>query len=94
MVDLTQLKSGVQVKIVDKWGPKCNQNLDGEMDHLLGETVTIKEIYGKYSIFDIEEDQRWVFNKHCVDCIIEDKMIEQISSELINDFLFSRPEVL
>lgn len=74
MVDLTQLKSGMQVKIVDSWNGYCNQNSEGEMDYLLGTIVTVSK-------------------KIDVDCIIEDKMIEQISSELINDFLFPELEV-
>ena len=93
MVDLTQLKSGMQVKIVDSWNRYCNQNSEGEMDYLLGTIVTVGKIYKFHDIFDIKEDRRWVFNKHCVDRIIEDKMIERISSELINDFLFTELEV-
>lgn len=36
-------------------------NYKGEMDHLLGKTVTVKTILS-YDLFDIEEEGRWLFS--------------------------------
>ena len=35
---------GDKVRIVSEWGPGCNQNLEGAMDHWLGQVITIRTV--------------------------------------------------
>ena len=44
MVDLSELRPGMKVKIVDQWGPGCGENPEGHMDYWLGQIVTIRHI--------------------------------------------------
>ena len=46
---------GDKVRIVSEWGPGCNQNHEGAMDHWLGQVMTIRTVedYG----YTMEEDQ-------------------------------------
>lgn len=58
-------KVGDKVRIVSKWGPKCNQNPFGRMDKYLGQVLTIKEI-ARNLYYVMEEDPMWVWNEFCI----------------------------
>ena len=44
MVELKDLYPGCKVRIVDQWGPGCDQSDDGLMDRWLGQTMTVDYI--------------------------------------------------
>lgn len=46
---------GDKVRIVSAWGPDCCQNIEGKMDHWLGQVMTIREY--ACSGYRMEEDQ-------------------------------------
>lgn len=50
-------KVGDKVRIVNKWGEGCHQNLDGEMDKWLGKVMTIREVDYTISCYRMEEDK-------------------------------------
>lgn len=54
-VKTMQYNVGAKVRIVSEWGPGCNQNHEGAMDHWLGQVMTIRTVedYG----YTMEEDQ-------------------------------------
>ena len=57
MVKISKLKPGMKIKIVNRWVPGCRQNNKGLMDHWLGQTVTIREVYVDGGFFLIKEDE-------------------------------------
>lgn len=46
---------GDKVRIVSAWGPDCCQNIEGKMDHWLGQVMTIREY--ACTEYRMEEDQ-------------------------------------
>lgn len=44
VVDVSTLKPGDRVKIVDRWTDGCNPNPQGRMDMYLGTEMTVREI--------------------------------------------------
>lgn len=98
MVELSKLKPGAKVKIIDSWVDGCRQNSDGKMDHWLGKVVTVKEIRNKY--FIIEEDYgefrlqsgHWHWFPNAVDYIVYPDNdlpdIDDAAAEAILQFLF------
>ena len=62
---------GDKVRIVSEWNSGCNQNGAGEMDHWLGQVMTIREITTTGSYY-MEEDQHehygdgWIWNDNCI----------------------------
>ncbi len=54
-VKTMQYNVGDKVRIVSAWGPDCCQNVEGKMDHWLGQVMTIRECAG--SGYRMEEDQ-------------------------------------
>lgn len=86
MVDISSLKPGDRIRIVDQWEKGCNENTQGLMDKYLGQVVTVHEIRNR--IFSgepyvtIEEDnmylynggdknRRWIFNAKTVAEIVD-----------------------
>lgn len=72
---MSKYKVGDKVRIVDKYGGGCNQNMRGKMDKWLGKVMTIKAIRydcGYISSYRMEEDQEenygygWAWNDKCI----------------------------
>ena len=84
MVNVSELRPGMQVRIVDKWDNMSAPNAGGHMDCYLGRVVTVAEIVNDKRYFHIEEDNRrtiagmclfedkWFFDGYMVKEIIED----------------------
>ena len=82
MVEISELKPGMRVKIVDHWVPGCCENPDGAMDHWLGKIVTVlganypDDMYGP-SVKIVEDRAEWFGNGWCwfpkaIDYIVTD----------------------
>lgn len=100
MVDIKNLFPGARVKIIDEWVDGCKQNWRGEMDHWLGQIVTVRSTNGVY--FTIEEDEgeileqngHWHWFPQSVDRIVNEEEerelpeINDAAAETILQFLF------
>lgn len=64
-------KVGDKVRIVSKWGGRCWQNLDGEMDKWLGKVMTVRYVDEHWG-YKMQEDERehdgcgWYWNINCI----------------------------
>ena len=101
MVDISELRVGDKVKIVDQWNNHCFQNPYGQMDSYLGSVVTVKDIFHvKNPYFVIEEDnrhefpgcfqdERWAFLPATIDYIVQDDDDDFATDDFgsISDFL-------
>ncbi len=84
MVDLSDLRPGMKIKIVDHWGPGCYPSWDGRMDHWLGKIVTVlgvdeypDDVFGP-SVHIVEDRAEGLGNGWCwfpaaIDCIVQDE---------------------
>ena len=60
MVTLDGIMPGDRIRIVDKWGPRCYEDVYGRMDRYLGEIMTVKSLVrsnGSVDCVRCEEDQ-------------------------------------
>jgi len=75
MVDISILRPGDRVRIVDHWNSRCCQNTDGRMDHWLGTVMTVWKCF--WARVDMEEDRSendglgWVWNAYCIEEIVD-----------------------
>lgn len=78
----------MRVKIVDQWLDGCNQNDNGLMDKYLGQVVTISDMIFAAALIeeDKKDSQRWYWNEHCFDYIVEDES-EDFEPASDSDFL-------
>ena len=92
MVSLDDLRAGDVVKIVDQWCHECYENPDGEMDHWLGELMTVSEVYDEY-VRMVEDDGEfcgdgWDWFPNAIEgivCSIDDEEMEEIdASDLLS----------
>lgn len=84
IVKQNKYEPGDKVKIIDHWVNGCGQNSEGEMDHWLGKTMTIKYKWvDTNTIYSMEEDNTergafgWAWNNNC----IEGKVVYEPSEE-------------
>ena len=84
MVQIGDLSEGMKVRIVEKWNPACHANPDGMMDRYLGTIMTVERICRSWCRME-EDSGRWVWNKHAIDCIVEDEGMKCVFDE--EDFM-------
>ena len=102
MVDVTMLRPGDRVKIIDAWPGNIGQAGSGEMDKWLGKCMTVREI-GTHAYFESEykpcvkmvEDQNklynrgWFWSSEMIDYIIDTTGDTARIDEESLDILFS-----
>lgn len=78
MIEISKLSPGDKVKIVDEWCDGCWQNSNGDMDHWLGEIMTVREVYKPDDCVLMEEDIHecyggggWHWYSPAIDYIVE-----------------------
>lgn len=66
MVNISDLKAGDVIRVVDEWNSESGENKGGEMDTYLGQLLTVKAVFGDPASWSIrpyvrvEEDHgRW-----------------------------------
>ena len=71
MVEISNLKIGTRVKVIDEWLPDYICDEVDEMDNFLGQEVVVSYIGSLGETVQIEGCGYW-FNKYCFDYIIDD----------------------
>lgn len=100
MVNISTLHPGDMVKIVDKWNPGCDENIDGEMDHWLGKTMTVREVYDGYVKMeeDIEEHgggRGWFWYPDAIECVVRSasSSLGEDEQEFLTSFLAGKKKI-
>ena len=82
MVDISSLKPGDIVKIVDSWPGHIGQNSQGDMDKWLGATMTVRKqcgtgLFGGVGVVpyvemaeDFAQGDGWGWNGYMIDCVV------------------------
>ena len=72
MVDISDLKVGDEIKIVDKWNACSNECVS--MDKYLGQTLTVREVHNGYvKVFeDIDDNSTggWIWVPYAIDRVV------------------------
>lgn len=77
MVQISDLYPGIRVQIVSKRNGGL-WNLEGKMDHWLGQCMTVRSISRSTEYMRMEEDQNehnrngWSWYPEMIECIVED----------------------
>ena len=81
MVDIRTLSVGDRVKIVDEWCDGCFANGEGEMNHWLGEVMTVRYIDdspGEHCVKMVEDEDEffggWSWFPAAIDRIVSSDM--------------------
>lgn len=74
MVRIRDIIVGDRVKIVSEWDDYTEENSDGQMDHWLGQVMTVREIRGNRLKMVEDKDELngdgWYWNVFCIDYVI------------------------
>lgn len=73
--EMSTLRPGDKVKIVDIWVDGCNQAPDGAMDKFLGQVVTVRDVFTHFNFIHILEDDNswggWNWFPESIECVVE-----------------------
>lgn len=75
-MDISNIVSGDLVKIVDYWHGNCGEASNGEMDHWLGQIMTVRCNEG--DALRMEEDisesyNGWYWFPDAIECVVQDE---------------------
>ena len=80
MVEREDLYPGVRVRIVSEWQAPHTENSQGEMDHWLGQIMTVKDVGNGYAGIRMYEDDGechgggWRWGKWMIECLADDEV--------------------
>lgn len=97
MVNIADLRPGDMVRIVDHWGPECYANPNGQMDHWLGQIMTVRGLSESLEYALMQEDDGefngggWSWFPEAIAEVVmdnEEQDYEAASDEELEAFLF------